>query len=210
MLQSTSKGNKDLQCDTIDFMIKLYPDGKMSKILSNLKEGDSLMISDPDGTFDVTTLSTKRQLYLVAAGSGELTVPLPLLLSSCRLDGTALLLISGFTPMTKIIRDIFGSESTETEVKLLFANRTERDILWKEQLNALQDSKSRFTCVNVLSEASSDWTGIRGRINEEILEKHVPEAAHVKSEEVLFCVCGMTKFTSFVNRCVCVCVCTFV
>lgn len=173
-LTSTAGRSKALQCDTVDFMIKLYPDGKMSSILSNLKIGDSLMIGDPEGDFVSETLSTKRNVFLIAAGTG-------------------------FTPMAKIIRDVVSAKERETEVKLLFANKTEEDILWRSQLQAVQDSTLRFKCVNVLSEAKSEWTGPRGRIDKDFLSQHIPDSSQLKSEEVLFCVCGMSKFQSAVS-----------
>lgn len=59
-----------VQCDTLQLMIKLYSDGRMSQVLSSLKVGGSLLISEPEGDFDWSTVQAKR-LYLVAAGSGE-------------------------------------------------------------------------------------------------------------------------------------------
>ena len=47
----------------------------------------------------------------------------------------------GFTPMVKITSAALG-RSEETEVTLIFANRSERDILWQAELERLQDTFS--------------------------------------------------------------------
>ena len=59
-----------VQCDTLQLMVKLYSDGRMSQVLSSLKVGGSLLIGEPEGDFVWSTVRAKR-LYLVAAGSGE-------------------------------------------------------------------------------------------------------------------------------------------
>lgn len=59
-----------VQCDTLQLMVKLYSDGRMSQVLSSLKVGGSLFIGEPEGDFDWSTVRAKR-LYLVAAGTGE-------------------------------------------------------------------------------------------------------------------------------------------
>lgn len=51
-------------------MIKLYSDGKMSRVLSGLNEGESFLIGEPEGDFDWPTVQAER-IYLIAAGSGE-------------------------------------------------------------------------------------------------------------------------------------------
>ena len=53
----------------IHFMIKLYPDGEMSQILSRLVIGDSILISDPCGDFK-TSLSNKKKVFMMSAGTG--------------------------------------------------------------------------------------------------------------------------------------------
>lgn len=86
--------------ETIELMVKLYKDGKMSSFLSNLKEGtyadccwcvhtplalssfwrvfftlsigDEVVVSDPEGTFDAANrLAPASDILLLAAGSGK-------------------------------------------------------------------------------------------------------------------------------------------
>ena len=71
-LESNKLRNSAQDGETIELMIKLYSDGKMSSFLSTLKEGDTVMVSDPDGTFDAQTqLASASNVLLIAAGSGE-------------------------------------------------------------------------------------------------------------------------------------------
>ena len=59
-----------MQCDTLQLMVKLYSDGKMSRVLSALTEGESLFIGEPEGEFDWESVRAKK-ICLIAAGSGE-------------------------------------------------------------------------------------------------------------------------------------------
>lgn len=52
-------------------MVKLYSDGEMSQHLTKLSVGDSLMVSDSQGVFDASRLSTVTDAVLIAAGSGK-------------------------------------------------------------------------------------------------------------------------------------------
>lgn len=198
--------------EALDLLIKLYPDGKMSRYLAALKKGDEVWVSDPEGTFDATTkLSQATDFLLLAAGTG-------------------------FTPMVKVVRDALSSELASREqslsssssggaasasqerrdhqqpagagktAKLLFANKTEKDILWKEEL--LQFSKAtqgRFEAVHVLSEADESWDGLRGRISETLIKTHLSaplanSSSSPQSRRTLVCICGPTGFTAAMSN----------
>lgn len=69
---STQRTEMTQEGETIELMIKLYKDGKMSSFLSNLKEGDEVVVSDPEGTFDAPNrLAPASDILLLAAGSGK-------------------------------------------------------------------------------------------------------------------------------------------
>eukprot|EP00887_Chlorella_sp_A99_P007145 scaffold2.g7145.t1 len=53
----------------VDFVIKLYPDGKMSRVLAAMKVGDTIDIKGPKGRFKYSP-GTKRALGMLAGGSG--------------------------------------------------------------------------------------------------------------------------------------------
>ncbi|EDV25029.1 uncharacterized protein TRIADDRAFT_56539 [Trichoplax adhaerens] len=95
---------------------------------------------------------------------------------------------TGFTPMVKLMR----------QVKLLFGNKTEKDILWKDSLeNLVRYSHDRFQVYHTLSAPSPDWKGNNGRITKEVLHKQLPPPPGVTDlDKLLICVCGPTPFTN--------------
>lgn len=102
---------------------------------------------------------------------------------------------SGITPMLAIIREILCVEDDQTEVYLLFANQKEEDILCRDEIEKFQKARpNQVKVFNILSRLSeeeekaweNDSTNFVGRINQEILEKTMPEV----SEDHQILVCG--------------------
>lgn len=155
------------QKDRIYLMIKLYKDGKMSKILSELKTGDSVWISDPKGSFDSSRLKTAEKIVMIAGGSG-------------------------FTPMVGIIHTALQEARS---AKLIFANKTEKDLIWREDLANLTKQGQGLEVIHVLSAAGAAWDGIHGKVTHGLLREHLPPVP-VASEKtkICICVCGPTTF----------------
>ena len=59
----------DAQLGSVDFVIKLYEQGKMSKIISKLKVGDRLLFKGPKGKLQYKA-NYKTEIGMVAGGSG--------------------------------------------------------------------------------------------------------------------------------------------
>ena len=87
-------------------------------------------------------------------------------------------------------------------MKLLFANREEKDIIWKNQLDRLvETSNHRFQAFYTVTKPSADWEGYEGRINVEMLLQVLPPPPGVNSEqELLICICGPDPFTHGIAR----------
>ena len=164
---------------TIKFMIKLYCDGQMSQYLSQLKVADHIQIGDPEGTFNSSRLSSTRHVLLIAAGTG-------------------------FTPMAKVIRDLLSCELDDQEPRsttLLFANKREQDILWKEELQKLNKTAKGFEVVHILSQGGNSWNGLKGRVDATTLKTHLPCApCHSERDKTLVCICGPNQFTAGISN----------
>lgn len=163
------------ECDGKRFylMIKIYPAGTVTPSLQSLVSGDLVTISDHTGNLEESRLLEAREIVLIAAGTG-------------------------FTPMVRLIRRVIVDDSKSTvSVKLLFANREEKDILWKKQLDELvETSNNRFQTFYTISNPSAEWEGYEGRINIEMLLEILPPPPAAGSEqELLICVCGPDPFT---------------
>jgi len=95
----------------------------------------------------------------------------------------------GITPILQVLRGIFlDSLDTETKVWVISANKTEEDILCRDELDTLyaQHGPHRMKLHYVLGTAPPGWTGSIGRIDNEMLETEMPSP----SEQGIILVCG--------------------
>jgi ferredoxin-NADP reductase len=79
---------------------------------------------------------------------------------------------SGITPMMAMLRYI-DDLCIAVPVTLIYCVRSREEALFENELAALQGRLSSFRSVLVLSRPSSDWTGWKGRLRREILEREV-------------------------------------
>uniref|UniRef100_A0A2R5LCN6 Cytochrome b5 reductase 4 n=1 Tax=Ornithodoros turicata TaxID=34597 RepID=A0A2R5LCN6_9ACAR len=157
----------------IHLMIKVYSDGVLTPVLNDLSIGETVEMKDAEGDFDASVLSRIRNLVLLAAGTG-------------------------FTPMVRLLHwALFVSK--DVNVKLMAFNKTVKDIIWKDQLDALEDSNDRLSIVNVLSGADDSWEGPRGRICIDLLQGFIPDDD--PGDSLLVCVCGPLPFTKTALKC---------
>ncbi|XP_074844959.1 cytochrome b5 reductase 4 [Carettochelys insculpta] len=148
-------------------MIKIYPNGLFTPELDHLQIGDSISVSNSEGTFKKSQVEAVEDLFLLAAGTG-------------------------FTPMVKLLNYVLTNVSTLRIVKLMFFNKTEDDILWRNQLEQLALKEHRFEVQFILSEPRKEWTGKQGKISSSLLSEFVKRSK--KDSRVLICVCGPTPF----------------
>jgi cytochrome-b5 reductase len=88
--------------------------------------------------------------------------------------------------MFQIIRRICEDPRDDTKTTLLYANKTEGDILLKEELDKFADKYDQFKVHYVLSNPPEGWQGGKGRVNKELIEEHLPKPAGMDSK-VLVC-----------------------
>lgn len=108
--------NLVFELPTLYFLIKEYSSGKLSRKLCSLDVGDTINMSYPRGTFNTIILKKRLELILLAAGTG-------------------------ITPMTSLIS--WTLNATRLDVKLIYFNKTEIDILWRKQFDKLASENSR-------------------------------------------------------------------
>jgi len=167
----------------VDLLIKLYPDGQMSRYLSGLEVGDrSLCFSAPTGSFSyesVVRLSRPPHgregplVGIIAAGTG-------------------------ITPMMGVIERFLGDRERRGQMRILFANREERDIIYRDQLAAweAEAGEARFRVSHVLTLPPANWPQLSGRISKEMIDAHLPKA----HEKGYVLVCGPPTFTSLMMK----------
>lgn len=139
----------DDQLGSVDFVIKLYPTGKMSQILAAMSVGDSLMMKGPKGRLQYEA-NSKAEIGMVAGGSG-------------------------ITPMYQVLNAILKNPSDKTKVSLVFGNVTEEDILLREDLEKLSRMHSdRFRLHYILDKPPKEWSGSKGYITQEVVRANLP------------------------------------
>lgn len=168
-LLSTSDEQTQGKC--LFLMIKLYPDGALtSSCIGKLKPRDTISISRlHQGTFAPSEIKGAQFVLLLAAGTG-------------------------FTPMVRLVQLVLAKNSN-CNVKLVFFNKTEADILWREQLDVAQQRHKNFSVVHALSQAPASWKGLAGRVSRKLVEQVAPEV--IKNKSKAFCAaCGPLVFTN--------------
>ncbi|XP_061214305.1 cytochrome b5 reductase 4 isoform X2 [Neopsephotus bourkii] len=152
----------------IYLMIKIYSCGLFTQALDRLQIGDYISVSNPEGSFKKSQVQNSEELFLLAAGTG-------------------------FTPMVKLLNFALTEVSCLRTVKLMFFNRTEDDILWRNQLEQLALKDERFEVQFILSQPVRDWVGKQGMISSSLLSEFVKRSR--KDSKVLICICGPAPFT---------------
>lgn len=93
---------------------------------------------------------------------------------------------SGLTPLLQIVKEIVRNPSDETKVVLVFANTAERDIILRDELDALAAMYPQFSVQYVLSHPPAGWTGHTGYVDKALVQALVPPP----SVDTYVCVCG--------------------
>jgi cytochrome-b5 reductase len=147
-----------------DLTVKRYETGTISKYLHDQHIGDTVLMSGPrPGGHWVDDMAKK--VGFVAGGTG-------------------------ITPMISIIRWIL-TKRLDAELFLVFANKTEADIIFRDEWERDVRTHPNFHCIHVLEQPPAGWAGETGRITGDILRKHLPPPG---PETVLF-LCGPPPMT---------------
>ncbi|XP_021367380.1 cytochrome b5 reductase 4-like isoform X2 [Mizuhopecten yessoensis] len=153
-------------------MIKIYKNGALTPWIDSLTPGDSMEVSQYEGNLSESRLAGQGDLVMYAAGTG-------------------------FTPMVGLINHCLSqTKPASRKVKLMFFNKTEDDILWREHLDSISSQHEWFSVQYVLSEPGNSWTGPQGRIRLDLMEMFSPHPGG--KSDTLICACGPTPFTKTV------------
>jgi ring-1,2-phenylacetyl-CoA epoxidase subunit PaaE len=147
--------------------VKKVDEGKVSRYLNEeIKEGDILEVMPPLGNFTVELNSERKKNYILIGGG------------------------SGITPLMSILKTILAVEP-QSIVYLIFQNRNESSIIFRNQLNELENIyKNRFFVNYILSKPGKEWQGLSGKLDStgilQLIKKLIPDSIF-KSEYFL---CG--------------------
>lgn len=133
-----------------DLTVKRYDTGLVSTYLHDRTIGDSVLMSGPNTGGHWEDGMAKR-VGFVAGGTG-------------------------ITPMISIIRWILA-RGLDAELFLIFANKTEADIIFRDEWEANAREHANFHVYHVLEQPPAGWMQGTGRITEEMLRRHLPPPA---------------------------------
>jgi nitrate reductase (NAD(P)H) len=170
-----------------DLIVKIYlkgvhpkfPNGGlMSQYLDSLSIGSVLDIKGPLGHIEYTGKGN----FLVH-GEHKFAKRLAMLAGG-----------TGITPIYQVVQAILKDPEDLTEMHVVYANRSEDDILLREEMNEWAKKHERFKIWYVVQESKREgWEYSVGFINESILKQHVPPA----SQDTLALVCGPPPMIQF-------------
>ncbi|HEY6474503.1 MAG TPA: FAD-binding oxidoreductase [Acidimicrobiales bacterium] len=127
----------------LEFMIKIYPDGRFSSLLADeqLAPGDEVQVSGPYGVF---TLREKSERPLLFIGGG-----------------------AGMAPILALLRSM-AEKGSERPAVYYYGARGPGDLFHLEELAELQNRLPNFRFVPALShcDEDADWEGERGLITD--------------------------------------------
>jgi cytochrome-b5 reductase len=133
-----------------DLTVKRYESGTVSKYLHDQRVGDTVLISGPNtGGHWVDGMANR--VGFVAGGTG-------------------------ITPMISIIRWIL-TRGIAAELYLVFANKTEADIILREEWNRALREHPNFHCHHILEQPPPGWQEGTGRVTADILKQYAPVPA---------------------------------
>jgi ferredoxin-NADP reductase len=141
-------------------------EGSISLALHALPEGAALSFDGPYGYF---TREGMEQLPALFVGTG-----------------------TGVGPLRAMIQAELERDAGPP-LTLLFGCRTQADILYREQFDALAKQHERFTFAPTLSRAAAEWSGRRGYV-----QMHLPELVEKLGRPHVY-VCGLSGMVNDVR-----------
>ncbi|MBX3103013.1 MAG: ferredoxin--NADP reductase [Bacteroidetes bacterium] len=155
------------QDDFLAVTIKAVPDGRVSNFLRQaLKAGDTVEVYPPMGKFVVET-NPQQSLHYVLVGGG-----------------------SGITPMYSILRSVLREEPL-SQVTLVYANRHQDSIIFKEQLQELEAGYAgRLQVVHVLDSPKPGWEGLTGMLTQPLAVDILTQVTRGSQLPAAYYMCG--------------------
>jgi ring-1,2-phenylacetyl-CoA epoxidase subunit PaaE len=139
-------------------------DSEFGSICKTLKIGDKVRTFPPVGNFVIGKNFNSEKLF-VFIGAG-----------------------SGITPLISKINYLL--RATQNKIFLLYGNRTEKDIIFNDELSILQNEfGERFTIIHTLSQPSENWEFAKGRISPEVLKSYISPLIE-QFKDIEYHICG--------------------
>ncbi len=140
--------------------------GIASNFFFNMKAGAKFQVDGPYGIFRVKSTPTPK--LFIATGTG-------------------------IAPIRSMILNLL-SKDVNQQVTLIFGERTEDDLLYRKEFEALAVKHQKFTYIPTLSKAKKGWKGAAGYV-QHVMKKYINEPNHI---EVY--ICGLKEMVDDVRK----------
>ncbi len=160
--RSYSIANAPDHSNQMELCIVNSTEGSGSKYLfEEIQEGSVLKFKGPDGGF-VLPEKIEKDLVFICTGTGV-------------------------APFRSMILDLNNAGKTQRNIHLIFGTRTEKDILYRDEFEALSRSIPGFRYDIALSR-QADWPGWKGHVHQIYLEQYA-----TPRPDVDFYICGWSN-----------------
>lgn len=164
--RSYSLSSTPHEAPRLSVTVKRVDGGMMSNyLLDNLEVGQELKVMEPLGNFCLTCApDNQRHVLLFGAGSG-------------------------ITPLMSILKAVLREEPN-SKVALVYGNRNEESVIFRDQLEELQQQyEGRLQIEYVYSQPTHDCDH-RGRLNQSLILKIMERLKLTKLQEAVYFMCG--------------------
>lgn len=177
-----------------DLLIKIYSDGEMTSKLNALDVNQYVQCKGPKGSVHYHQTSQLK----ISMGVDNFNY------LNCKKIGM-LAGGSGITPMFQILRYIDQNKgSDQTQVSLVFSNKTKKDILLYKELQQISENNENVKIFYTVTKADDDgkedeneeWNGGVGYIDREVVESHIAPPA----DDVVVMYCGPAGFEKTMKK----------
>lgn len=141
--------------DYLEFTKKIT-DSVFSQALDKMKPGDWAKLNAPFGEF--TYSGEKIKIGALTGGIG-------------------------ITPLRSICRYCVDAK-LPTSIVMLYSNKTEDEIVFKDELEEMQKADPNMVIKNVLTR-QPDWKGLKGHVNADMIKEQMPDY-----KDRVFYICG--------------------
>ena len=150
---------------TLELCLNYLPDGKASEFFFGLRGGEQMLIDGPYGVFTVRK-SLHPKLFICTG--------------------------TGVAPLRAMIHELL-TQGVKENIVLIFGERTEEELLYRAEFEALMKKYPQFTYVPTLSRANGVWKGERGYVQQS-MKKYINNA-----QAVDVYICGLKEMVEDVT-----------
>jgi ferredoxin-NADP reductase len=90
----------------------------------------------------------------------------------------------GITPLLSICKNA-TDKHLDSKITLFYGNRSENDIAFRDEFEAMQEQNKNLKIVHILNQPSANWKGLTGFVTADLIRNELPDF----KENIFYC-CG--------------------